>query len=237
LPVAAPLVIVVGAVHRAAASGAFIEARFTVPAEETSGVRPRVRTDGQVYGTTARVLHWSMAVLVLLQIAAGLVMVHAGPEPGLLARLSSALDLYSVHKLLGVVLLALVLVRIAWRIARGAPPEEPGLAVWQRWASTLVHTCIYLALILVPILGWVATSLYPALAVFGRFSLPALTAPDEARSAAVFAAHALAAYALAALVIMHVGAALYHHFVRGDGVLVRMLPGLRKRGTRSLGAD
>jgi cytochrome b561 len=196
-----------------------------------------VQGHGQVYGTTARVLHWLMAVLVVLQVAAGLVMVHAGPEPGLLAAISSALDLYSVHKLLGVVLLALVLVRIAWRIARGAPPAEPGLAAWQRWGSALVHASIYLALILVPLLGWVATSLYPALVVFGSFSLPALTAPDEARSAAVFAAHAIAAYVLVALVMMHVGAALYHHFVRGDGVLVRMLPGVRRRGIRSVDTD
>ncbi|MFZ1101270.1 MAG: cytochrome b/b6 domain-containing protein [Hyphomicrobiaceae bacterium] len=179
----------------------------------------------QAYGTTARVLHWLMAVLVVIQVTAGLIMLYAAP-PSLLGRLAEALGLYSLHKVLGLVLLGLVVIRIGWRIARGAPPEEPTLTVWQREVSTLVHSWIYLALIVIPILGWVGISLYPALEVFG-FSIPALTAPDEARSVAVFAAHAIAAFALVALVAMHVGAALYHHFIRGDGVLVRMLPGLQ----------
>jgi cytochrome b561 len=169
-----------------------------------------------------------MAVLVALQVTAGLVMVYAAP-PGLLATLSDTLGLYSAHKVLGLILLALALIRIAYRVARGAPPGEPTLAVWQRETSWLVHAWIYLALVLVPILGWVGISLYPALAVFDRFSLPGLTAPDEAKSVAVFGAHAIAAFALVGLVAMHVGAALYHHFVRGDGVLLRMLPGLRTR--------
>ena len=181
----------------------------------------------QAYGATARLLHWLMAVLVVIQVAAGVIMVNAAPPPSLWGTLADTLALYSVHKVLGLVLLALALVRIAWRVARGAPPEEPTLAVWQRETSWLVHAWIYLALILVPILGWVGISLYPALVVFDRFAIPGLTAPDEARSVAVFAAHAIAAFALVALVAMHVGAALYHHFIRGDGVLLRMLPGLR----------
>jgi cytochrome b561 len=180
----------------------------------------------QAYGTTARVLHWLMAVLVVFQVTAGLIMVYAAP-PSLLATLAETLGLYSAHKVLGLILLGLVLIRIAWRIAQGAPPEEPTLTVWQREVSTLVHSWIYLALILLPILGWVGVSLYPALEVFGLFSLPGLTAPDQAKSVAVFAAHAIAAFALVALVAMHVGAALYHHFIRRDGVLLRMLPGLR----------
>jgi cytochrome b561 len=174
------------------------------------------------------VLHWLMAVLVVIQVTAGLIMLNAAP-PSLLGTLAETLGLYSVHKVLGLVLLGLVVIRLAWRIARGAPPEEPTLTVWQREVSRLVHSWIYLALILVPILGWVGISLYPALVVFDLFAIPSLTAADQAKSVAVFAAHAIAAFALVALVAMHVGAALYHHFVRGDGVLLRMLPGLRTR--------
>jgi cytochrome b561 len=167
-----------------------------------------------------------MAALVVFQIGAGLIMVYAAP-PSLLATLAETLGLYSLHKVMGLVLLGLVLVRIAWRIVQGAPPDEPSLTVWQREISGFVHAWIYLALILIPILGWVGISLYPALEVFGLFSLPGLTAPDQAKSVAVFAAHAIAAFTLVALVAMHVGAALYHHFIRRDGVLLRMLPGLR----------
>jgi cytochrome b561 len=166
-----------------------------------------------------------MAVLVVFQVTAGLIMLYAAP-PSLLGTLAETLGLYSAHKVLGLILLALVVIRIAWRITRGAPPEEPTIAVWQREVSTLVHSWIYLLLIVVPILGWVGISLYPALVVFDSFSLPSLTAPDQAKSVAVFTAHAIAAFALVALVAMHIGAALYHHFIRRDGVLLRMLPGL-----------
>jgi cytochrome b561 len=206
---------------RSSACGTAQRLRLTVAQEDSGG-----NAGVQAYGTTARLLHWLMAVLVIIQVTAGLIMLNAAP-PSLLATLADTLALYSVHKVLGLVLLALALIRIAWRVARGAPPEEPTLAVWQRETSRLVHAWIYLALILVPILGWVGISLYPALVVFDSFAIPGLTAPDEARSVAVFAAHAIAAFALVALVAMHVGAALYHHFIRGDGVLLRMLPGLR----------
>jgi cytochrome b561 len=206
-------------VHRLAALAQRL--RFIVASQGNAGV--------QAYGPTARLLHWLMAGLVVVQVTAGLIMVYAAPPPSLLGRLSDALGLYSVHKVLGLTLLALVLIRIAYRVLHGAPPEEPTLAVWQHETSSLVHAWIYLALIVVPILGWVGISLYPALVVFDRFTLPSLTAPDEAKSVAVFAAHAIAAFTLIALVAMHVGAALYHHFIRGDGVLRRMLPSLRPR--------
>lgn len=184
-----------------------------------------------VYNGTARALHWLMAVLILVQLVIGVVMTYDAPEPSLVASLTSALALYDVHKLLGLALLALVLVRLANRIGRGTPPDEPTLTAWQRESSTLVHAWLYLLLIVVPVLGWIGVSLYPALTVFG-ITLPALTAPDQPRSAAVFAAHAIAAFALAALAALHLGAGLFHHLVRGDGVLRRMWPGLRVREPR-----
>ena len=183
----------------------------------------------RAYGPLARALHWTMAGLVLLQATFGVIMVYEGPEPNLWATLANALALYDVHKLLGVVLLALVLVRLANRILRGAPPEEPSLAPWQRESSALVHAWIYLLLVLVPVLGWIGVSLYPALTLFGVLPLPALTAPDRPSSGPVLLAHAIAAFALLALIAAHAGAALHHHFIRRDGVLRRMLPGLKAR--------
>jgi len=81
-------------------------------------------------------------------------------------------------------------------------------------------------LLLVPILGWYGVQLYPALDVFDLFSLPAVVAPDNAASGRVLQVHALSAFALLFLIAMHVSAALYHHFIRKDGVLIRMLPKL-----------
>ena len=75
--------------------------------------------------------------------------------------------------------------------------------------------------------GWLGVSLFPALDIFGLFSLPALTSPDQAAAGRALFAHKLIGFALVAFIVMHVGAALYHHFIRKDGVLRRMLP---KRG-------
>jgi len=176
------------------------------------------------YNALARAFHWLMAVLVVVQVAFGIIMTVGAPEPNLWATLTDTFGLYDLHKLLGVVLLALVVLRLANRILRGVPPEDPALEPWQRSAATLVHAWIYLLLIVVPVLGWIGVSLYPALNLFGSIPLPALMAPDRAASEPVLIAHAFAAFALVGLVVAHVGAALFHHFVRRDGTLRRMLP-------------
>lgn len=185
-----------------------------------------------VYGRGARALHWIMAVMVVAQVTIGIIMVYEAEEPNFWVELAKTLKLYDVHKVQGLVLLALAAARLANRIGRGAPPPEPTLAAWQRETSTLVHAWMYLLLIVVPLLGWFGVSLYPALTVFGSINLPGLVAPHEPTSAPVFVAHRIAAFVLVGLVLMHIGAALFHHFIRGDGVLNRMLPGIWPRGRR-----
>lgn len=177
-----------------------------------------------VYGPTARALHWLMAVLIIVQATIGVIMVYDAEDPNVWEWLAERLKLYDVHKVHGLLLLALVLARLGVRLTRGVPPEEPAIAVWQREASRLVHAWIYLFLIGVPLLGWIGISLYPALTVFNSIALPALAAPDRAMSETVLAAHKIAAFTLVALIAVHVAAALYHYFIRRDGVLRRMLP-------------
>ncbi len=181
----------------------------------------------QAYRPLARALHWIMAVLIVVQIAFGKIMTFDGPEPNLWATLAENFGLYDLHKLLGMILFGLAALRFANRIVRDVPPEDPSLEPWQRAAATLVHAWIYLLLIVVPLLGWIGISLYPALTLFDLFDLPALTGTNRAASESVLAAHAFGAYILIALIFAHVGAALFHHFVRRDGTLRRMLPGLR----------
>ena len=201
----------------------------THPEQSESGF-PAVTTEPTTpYRASARVLHWTMAVLVIIQMAAGLIMVYDAPKPNIFATLTDTLALYDGHKLLGVVLLILVAIRLANRVLGGTPADDPGIATWQREASHLVHAWIYSLLILVPLLGWIGISLYPALTVFGGLPLPALMAPDRAASAPVLAAHAYAAYVLIALIVIHIGAAIFHHVVLRDGTLRRMMPGLRKQ--------
>lgn len=180
-----------------------------------------------VYSATARFLHWLIAVLVFVMAVTGLVMVYRGKDLNIWDGLTN--NLYSTHKLLGLVVLALVVLRLAYRLIWGRPPDEPTLAPFHRIASHAVHWSMYVLLIAIPVGGWIGVSLFPALDVFGLFKIPALTAPDQAMSSQVLWVHGLAAYVLFALVGLHVAAALYHHVVRGDGVLARMLPSLRRR--------
>lgn len=177
-----------------------------------------------VYGPTARALHWLMAVLIIVQAAIGLIMVYDAEDPNIWEWIAETLKLYDVHKVQGLLLLALVLARLGVRITRGVPPEEPTITVWQRELSRLVHAWIYLFLIGVPLLGWIGISLYPALTVFNAITLPALAGPDRPLSEAVLTAHKIAAFTLIALIAVHVSAAFYHYFIRRDGVLRRMLP-------------
>jgi cytochrome b561 len=176
------------------------------------------------YAPLARALHWSMALLIALQAVMGFVMVHEAPEPNVWATLTNALDLYSVHKSVGVILLMLLILRLVNRLVQAAPPPEADLGALQREASTLVHAWMYLLLLVVPLLGWIGISLYPALVVFDAATLPALASPNRPVSETVFAAHRIAAIFLLALICVHIAAALYHHFIRRDGVLGRMWP-------------
>lgn len=177
------------------------------------------------YRRPARILHWLTVALLALQIPVGFWMTYRGGQ-NLWDALTGAL--YHAHKLVGLAILALVVVRYGYRLIAGAPPDEPTLTPWQRWASRLNHYALYLLLLVTPVLGYVGISLFPALRI-GPISLPAVTAPDKQAAEAVLAAHGILAALLVALVALHVAAALYHYFVRRDGVMARMLPRLARR--------
>jgi cytochrome b561 len=179
-----------------------------------------------VYSRCARWLHWSTVALLGVQIPIGLFMVRYGvatdfaPPSGIL---------YDGHKLLGLLVLPLAAVRLAYRLARGAPPPEPCLAAWQKAVSHVTHWTIYAMLFAVPWLGWLAISYYGPFRPFG-LALPVLAAENGDRAQRVFALHRLAAYALIVLIGMHVAAALFHYLIRKDGVMRRMLPRAGQRG-------
>jgi cytochrome b561 len=170
------------------------------------------------YSGFAKLLHWAVALCVLFMIPAGITMNLLGP-----GKLQDSL--YDLHRSCGVLVLALMLIRLANRLVAGAPPPEPSLSTFQRKASHAVHMSLYPLLIVQAVLGWVATSAYGAPVIFfGLFRLPDLVAKNEPLSDKLFLAHNLTGFTIAALLIVHIGAALHHRFVLRDGVLQRMLP-------------
>jgi cytochrome b561 len=183
---------------------------------------------GQVttYSKAARRFHWWTAALVAVQAPVGFYMVYRGPTLKIWDGLTNTL--YNVHKLVGLVIFFLVLARLAYRLRQGAPADEPSLEAWQKGAAHATHWSLYLLLLLVPIGGYLGISLYPALDVFGM-PLPSITAADQAAAARVFFLHWIGAVLILLLVGAHVSGALYHYFLRKDGVLQRMWPAVGRR--------
>ena len=187
---------------------------------------PAGRAPVEIYRRTARLLHWLTVALVAVQLPVGLYMTYRGHTLNVFDKLTGAL--YNGHKVVGVTILLVVLWRLAYRLTRGAPADEPTIAPWQRLASRLNHWGMYVLLICVPVAGYVGISLFPALDIFGLFSLPGVVAPDKEAAKTAFFVHGLLARLLVLLIVVHVAAALFHYFVRKDNVLGRMIPRLRR---------
>jgi cytochrome b561 len=178
------------------------------------------------YPAGARHFHWITAAFVFIMVPVGFYMVYRGETTNFDALTNT---LYSNHKLAGFILLWLVVARLGFRFIKGAPSDEPSLTPLQKTVSHLVHWVLYGLLLVVPLLGWIGVSLYPALGIPFGLSLPALTTPDEKLAETVLNLHKLGAILLTLLVLANIGAALFHHLIRKDNVLRRMLPGLKAR--------
>jgi cytochrome b561 len=172
------------------------------------------------YSPAQKWLHWLMAaIIVLIMVPAGLTMTRLGEGP-------TTNTLYEIHKSFGVVVFSLAVIRAAFRLTRGAPPIEPNVPAWQRFAAHTSHYAMYLLIFLIPITGWVATS--ACCAPVNLFWTLPVTLPvpgGEDFAKAVFRLHYGFVYTLLGIVAIHVAGALQHHFIRRDRTLVRMLPG------------
>jgi len=187
--------------------------------------QPRTAAEDLVYSPTARRFHWWTVALVLIMLPLGFYMVWRGQVTQFDALTGR---LYDLHKLIGFIILWLVIARLAYRFRHGAPADEPTLEWWQKAAAHLTHWGLYGLLLAMPLAGWAGVSMYGARSIFGLFSLPPIAPLNQDASAVVFYGHFLGALLLVAMIGAHVGAAIFHHFIRKDGVLRRMLPGLNR---------
>ena len=171
------------------------------------------------YSSTAKALHWTILVLLIAQFIFAWTMPH-------IDRNTPVTTLISLHFTFGIIILAVAVVRLAWRLTHGEPVPLDGIPPWQTLTARLVHGALYLLLFVVPILGWINAS-YRGMPVemFG-LELPKLLATRAPGWGWTGDVHGLLAnYAMLGLVALHAVAAMYHYFVRHDGVLQRMLPG------------
>lgn len=175
------------------------------------------------YTRPAVALHWLVALLIFAGFTLGLYMVDLPLSP-------HKLRLYSYHKWLGVTVWMLVVIRLAWRLAHTPPPLPAGIAAWQRRASAIVHGLLYVLMVAIPISGWVMSSAKGFQTVwFGVLPLPDLVGKDRALGETLTSVHKALNFTLLGLVVIHVGAALQHHFIERLPFLQRMGWGRKER--------
>ena len=174
------------------------------------------------YSAVAKILHWITAILILCVVPLGIAMVNA--QPG-----ATQNQLYDLHRSFGALVLTVTAIRLLWRLFSPAPPLVQNLARWQRFAAHATHYGLYVLLFAVPLLGWAGTSAFRApIIVFGLFELPPIVPQNREMSEVLLGLHELSAFALVGLLVLHVLAAIYHHFVLKDETLTRMLPHAKK---------
>jgi len=175
---------------------------------------------GAGYTATARALHWITAILVLAQIVLGIIIANK------LAGEAWQDPLYNLHKSNGAVLIPIILFRIFYRWSHPAPALPADIPAIQQFAAYATHYLLYALVVAQVFLGWIATASYPApVPIYGLFNLPSIWPENRALSEQLLAVHKIVGISIAVVAAMHIGAALYHHFVRKDRVLMRMISG------------
>ena len=174
------------------------------------------------YTLTAMALHWVLALALVGMFALGIYMHELPFSPW-------RLKLYNWHKWAGVSILLLSVLRLVWRITHRPPAlpvaVEQAMPAWQRVAHHATHHGLYALFFVVPLVGWAYSSAagFPVV-LFGVLPLPDFVPADKALADLIKPWHEITAFAMAALVLMHVGAALKHQLIDRDGLLLRMLP-------------
>ncbi|WP_420009351.1 cytochrome b [Xanthomonas sacchari] len=171
------------------------------------------------WGSVSQTLHWLIAALILLLGVVGLTM-------GELPKTPKYFWVYTAHKSLGLTVLALVIVRLAWRLYAGAPKPVPGTPGWQERIADATHALLYVMIFAIPLSGWLydsASGLRP-FRWFGLVAVPKLSAPNEHLRDLSHTVHEWGFWLLIAVVLAHAGAAFYHHLFQRDATLARMLP-------------
>ena len=184
-------------------------------------IRPIIPTD-VLYTRTAIALHWLTVALIATGFTLGKWMVELPVVP-------QTLRVYAYHKWIGITVFLVTIVRLAWRFAHPLPLPA-GLPPWQRRGAAASHFSLYVLMLAIPISGWLFSSASGVQVIYlGLIALPNLVPKDDALAATLKSVHFALNFTLLALVLLHAGAALRHHFVQRDRVLARMLPALSRR--------
>jgi cytochrome b561 len=171
-----------------------------------------------VYHPISKFFHWLIVVMLAIEFGVGFIM------PGIHRSVTPA-ELVSFHMSFGICILGVMLLRLLWRLVYPVPAPEPGMPRSQESAASAVHYLLYASVIALPITGWWLASAHGwSVTVFNIITLAPLVAASSAMERLADLTHIATATIVAALIGLHILAALYHYFILNDKVLERMLP-------------
>jgi len=172
------------------------------------------------YGATAKLFHWVTLGLMLVALPLGFVIQHV--------KDASKMGFYALHESAGLTILFVALARLAWRWLSPPPSQPNDMPKMMRAASAAVHHSLYALLILQPILGFMATNAWGfpmrgATAYLGFIEFPKFMEALESLAKILSLLHSIGGWLLVVLIALHIGGALFHHAIRRDGTLMRMI--------------
>jgi len=180
------------------------------------------------YSKVAITLHWLIAILIIGQLAGGKIMMAMDGS-------SLKFELFQLHKSFGIIILLLSLVRLVWRLTHKAPPLPEHMPRFEKMAAKISHLGFYGLMIGIPLAGWAMVSAAPVqitTKIFKVVKWPDLPLIERSEGLAKFfsQAHEVMSVMIFVLLLIHIGAALKHHFKDKDDVMTRMVPRLKPRG-------
>ena len=166
------------------------------------------------FALLSRILHWSMAVMLLAMLFIGVTMV---------ASLGDYHKLVAIHRPLGIMLLILAVVRLINRMFTTLPPFPPTMSRMERWIATASERLLYTLMLALPLVGWSMLSAghYP-IVMIGSVHLPPILPANPTLYAVLRKAHTILAYLLFVTFLAHLSAVLFHTLIVRDGLLKRM---------------
>lgn len=167
------------------------------------------------YAAPAIILHWTLAILIAAMVGVGWYMMYTEDEPG-------SERFFNLHKSVGIVVFALVLLRIVWRLTHKPAPLPPSVPRWEVTASLLAQRVLYACMFLLPVIGFIGASYSEeGIRFFGQ-QLPRLVTVDKDTAERFFGIHIVLAWTMVAIIVLHAAGGLKHLLLDKDGVFQRM---------------
>jgi len=199
--------------------GTHTDAGDRIRVTSAAGAVNPLHPDGE-YSRVAKWFHWITVPLIVVLLLTGLTIRFIADDP--------KIRFYMVHESIGLLVLLLSVSRLTWRLTHRPPPMAPHLPLMERLGANAVHHAVYLALIVQPILGFFTTNAYGFpqrgdRAFLGFIDLPKFMETNADLALKLHWGHSIVGWLLIPALTMHVGAVVYHHAIKRDGTLLRMI--------------